>query len=97
MNNTSEAIVGVDVPEGIPMENFVFDDEGNERRSWRFCFSTRLPRSEVVYFSQMFFILFLMLMCLYKLLFIEVRCEEMSFWVSLLSSLVGYILPNPKL
>ena len=31
--------------------DIVFDDNHHERRSWRFC-NSRIPRSEVVYFTQ---------------------------------------------
>ena len=45
---------GVDVADhGI--ENLVFDDQNQERRSWRFCNNVSLPRSEVMFFAQIFF------------------------------------------
>ena len=46
---------GVDVADhGI--ENLVFDDQNQERRSWRFCNNVSLPRSEVMFFAQIFLI-----------------------------------------
>ena len=74
----------------------VFDEENHERRSWKF-FNSRLPRSEVVYFTQISIILFLNLVSLTKLVFSQLDCEESTFWFSLLSCTVGYALPNPKL
>ena len=74
----------------------VFDEENHERRSWKF-FNFRLPRSEVVYFTQILIKLFLIVMSLIKLVFSQLDCEESKFWFSLLSCTVGYALPNPKL
>ena len=36
---------------GGGITDMVFDTDHQERRSWRFC-NSRLPRSEVVYFTQ---------------------------------------------
>ena len=38
---------------GAGITDLVFDDQNQERRSWRFC-NSRLPRSEVVYFYTSF-------------------------------------------
>ena len=76
--------------------DLVFDDNHHERRSWRFC-NSRIPRSEVVYFTQVFIIIFLIIVSLVKLVFFQLECEESTFWFSLLSCTVGYALPNPKL
>ena len=79
------------------IEQFVFDAENQERRSWKFCNSISLPRSEVVFFTQVLIIFLLMTLCSVKLLFYDLECEEMSIWVAILSSTVWYILPNPQL
>ena len=76
--------------------DLVFDDDHHERRSWRFC-DSRIPRSEVVYFTQVFIIIFLIIVSLVKIVFFQLECEESTFWFSLLSCTVGYALPNPKL
>ena len=60
-------------------------------------FNSRLPRSEVVYFTQILIILFLTVVFLTKLVFSQLDCEESTSWFSLLSCTVGYALPNPKL
>ena len=78
------------------MTDLVFDAEHQERQSWRFC-SSRLPQSEVVYFTQIFIIIFLITVSLIKLVFFKIDCEESTFWFSLLWCTVGYALPNPKL
>ena len=87
----------VDIPDAIGVENLVFEENNTERSSWKFCNSTTLPRSEVVFFFQAFILMILIVTTLLKLLFYDVPCEEMPFWVSILSAAVGYILPNPHL
>ena len=76
--------------------DLVFDENQHERRSWRFC-NSRVPQSEIVYFTQIFIIVFLIAVSLIKLVFLQLDCEESTFWFSLLSCTVGYALPNPKL
>ena len=86
----------IDSPAGLSLNDFVFNEENQERRSWKFC-NSRLPRSEVVYFTQIVIRLFLIGVSLIKLVFFHLGCEESTFWFSLLSCTVGYALPNPKL
>ena len=74
----------------------VFNEENQERRLWKF-FNSRLPRSEVVYFTQILIILFLIVVSLTKLVFSQLDCGESTFCFSLLSCTVVYALPNPKL
>ena len=81
---------------GGAITDLVFDDNHHEIRSGRFC-NSRIPRSEVVYFAQVFIIIFLIIVSLVKLVFFQLECEECTFWFSLLSCTVGYALPNPKL
>ena len=81
---------------GGGITDLVFDEKNHERRSWKFC-NSRLPRSEVVYFTQIFIILFLIATSMIKLVFFKPDCEEATFWFSLLSCTVGYALPNPQL
>ena len=89
------SLLAVDqVDSGI--DQFVFDENNHERRSWKFCNAITLPRSEVVFFTQVFFIFLLITLCSVKLLCYNLDSEEMSIWVAILSSTVGYILPNPQ-
>ena len=81
---------------GGGITDLVFDAEHHERLFWRFC-NSRLPRSEVVCFTQIIIIIFLISVSLAKLVFFSLDCEESTFWFSLLSSTVGYAIPNPKL
>ena len=56
----------------------VFDEENHERRSWKF-FNSRLPRSEVVYFTQILIILFLIVVSLTKLVFSNLIVRNQHF------------------
>ena len=53
---------------GGGITDLVFDAEHQERRSWRFC-NSKLPRSEVVYFTQIIIIIFLITVSLDKFFF----------------------------
>ena len=56
-----------------------------------------LPRSEVVFICQ-FGLVFLIVVLSFSMLFLQAKtCEEKSIWIGLISGLVGYVLPNPKL
>ena len=56
---------------GGGITDLVFDAEHQERQSWKFC-NSRLPRSEVVYFTQIIIIIFLIIVSLIKLVFFSV-------------------------
>ena len=86
----------VDQVDAVVEESY-FEKESSSKSSWKFCNQTTLPSSEVVFFVQMFVILMLISLCIVKLTVLKLNCEETSVWISLLSSLVGYILPNPRL
>ena len=85
----------VDCEDAINVEDLVFDENHSERSAWKFFNSTTLPRSEV--FFQASRLLTLIISCLIKLTFYKVPCDDMPFWVSVLSAAVGYILPSPRL
>ena len=87
----------VDSNDAPYVDNIVYDVNGLERRSWKFCNSISLPRSEVVFFTQIFIIFVIIGTSLYKLCFNHLNCDEKPIWISLLSSAVGFILPNPQL
>ena len=80
----------------VVQETF-FEKQSSGKSTWKFCNQITLPRSEVVFFVQMFVILMLIVLCIVKLTVLKPTCEETSVWISILSSLVGYILPNPRL
>ena len=86
---------GIDVEDGLtPSETSPDESVGS---NWIFCNSVTLPRSEVLFFTQPCLIYIIVITCLLKLALDKPDCEDMTFWVSLLSGSVGLALPNPKL
>ena len=81
---------------GGAITDLVFDDNQLERRSWRFC-NSKIARSEFVYFTQVFIVIFLITVFLPKLVIFQLECEDSIFWFSLLSCTVDYALPRPNL
>ena len=88
MNQRDEADAGI--------RNLVFDVNNKERPPWRCCSNSAVPRSEVIFF-QVSIIVLMIILCFSMLFLLSESCEEKSIWIALLSSLVSYILPNPKL
>ena len=93
----SEATTAVDEPDATIVTEFVYNETNSEKKSWKFCNNVTLPRSEVVFVAQMVIILILLTFCILKLSFTKLSCEETSVWFSILSGLVGYVLPNPRI
>ena len=93
----SEATTAVDQPDATLVTEFVYNETNSEKKSWKFCNNVTLPRSEVVFVAQMVVILILLTFCILKLSFTKLSCEETSVWFSILSGLVGYVLPNPRI
>ena len=92
----SEATTAVDEPDATLVTEFVYNKTNSEKKSWKFCNNVTLPRSEVVFVAQMVVILILLTFCILKLSFTKLSCKETSVWFSILSGLVGYVLPNPR-
>ena len=53
-----------------------------------------LPRSEVVYFSQMLIIYIVVITSIFNL---SIGEEKSSLWINLLTSACSYLLPPPQL
>ena len=83
------------IDEGLNLGSFVFDDNNQERQSWK-CFGHTCNRSLVVFLSQ-FFVILVILACSIVRITLATYCEETTVWIAILSSTVGYILPSPKL
>ena len=88
MNQRDEADAGI--------SNLVFDVNNKERHPWPFSNST-VPSIEVILFVQDSIIVLMIILCFSMLFLLPESCEENPIWIALLSNLVGYILPNPKL
>ena len=55
---------------------------------------SRLPKSEIVYFSQMIVVYTIILTSIINL---SLKNGNSELWIALLSSAIGYALPNPNL
>ena len=59
---------------------------------WNFC-GRKVPRTEILFFSQVVILYIIIISCLINLSF---GIGNQSLFICLLSSSVGYILPNPS-
>lgn len=75
--------------------SIVFDENNEERRSWKFC-DYSFSRSFMAFLSQVTVAIFLIVFSCINL-YLSTRCEDTTIWIAVLSSAVGYFLPNPKL
>lgn len=71
------------------MDNHSSNNNGN----WP-VFGHKLPKAEIVYFCQTLLIFIVVITSIVNL---TLDHEEGKLWTALLSSCLGYILPNPKL
>ena len=55
---------------------------------------TSLPRSKIVFFSQMFIVCIIIIASIYNL---SIGEEKTSLWLSLLTSSCSYLIPPPRL
>ena len=78
-------------------ENFPYPKTDSETRSleerWHLL-GTRVPKAEIVYFSQMVIVYVIIITSITNL---SLQNGSTELWISLLSSCIGYALPNPKL
>ena len=65
----------------------------NSNSHWTI-FGHKLPKAEIVYFSQTLLIFIVVITSIVNL---SLGHDEAKLWTALLSSSLGYILPNPKL
>ena len=78
--------IAVDEPDATIITDFVYEENNDsvERKLWKFCNNVTVPRSEVVFMSQMILILIFLTFCIYKLSLTKLSCEETSVWFSIL-------------
>ena len=78
-------------------ETFIHLSHEDENRSngdkWHLL-GTRVPQSEIVYFCQMIIVYIIIIVSIVNL---SLQNGPTELWISLLSSCIGYALPNPKL
>ena len=66
----------------------------DNRSHWRFWGIGHYPKSEVVYFVQVILIYIVVIISIVNL---TMNRGDGKLWTALLSSCLGYILPNPSL
>ena len=59
--------LAIDEPDATIVTDFAYDQTNTEQKSWKFCNDVTVPRSEVVFMSQMILIFILLTFCIYKL------------------------------
>ncbi len=87
--NTHETLLEEEVI-GFPKPDV--DQEVNAER-WHLL-GTRVPREEIVYFCQMIIVYIIIIASITNL---SLQNGSTELWISLLSSCIGYALPNPKM
>lgn len=86
-------VVPDEIDSGI--HTIVFDEQENERPSWKL-FGYNVPRSEVIFFFQIFIVMIMIVFSCIMLVITE-ACEDKNIYTAILSVSVGFIIPNPKL
>ena len=84
----------MDVPDTV-INDFVLDQNNCERKSWS-CFDHEISRSFAVFITQVSVAMFIIIFSCVNL-YLSKRCEESTIWIAVLSSAVGYFLPNPQI
>lgn len=69
-------------------------DTHSEEHQWRF-FGRRVPKSEIVFFCQVIIIYTVIFTSIYNLT--RGNTADNNLWTALLSSSLGYLLPNPTI
>jgi hypothetical protein len=68
-------------------------DENENVERWNLL-GKRLPKSEIVYFCQMVVVYIIMITSIINL---SLQNGKVELWLTLLSSAIGYALPNPSM
>ena len=74
-------------------EAFLEKQDDNHSDKWHLL-GTRVPKTEIVYFCQMIIVYIIIIASVINL---SIQNGSSELWISLLSSCIGYALPNPKL
>ena len=74
--------------------DFIFDNNNQERPPWKICGRT-CSRTAFLSIFQCLVVLILLLFSIINHIFAR-TCDERTVWIAILSSAVGYILPNPR-
>ena len=95
LNDTPERDVFIQLNESEEEVEVNTSDTKSEDKSdkWH-VLGSRVPKAEIVYFSQMIIVYIIILASIVNL---SIQNGSTELWISLLSSCIGYALPNPKL
>ena len=80
----------------LAVQEFVFDENTPERKPWTLC-GKPIPRSEIVFLSQLLVIFMVISFCIFKLSVSSSNDKDKPVWIALLASALGSIPPNPTL
>lgn len=69
------------------------DDNQSTTNQWKW-FGLKYPKQEVVFFSQIF-ILYIVIVA--SIVNLSISNDNTNLWITLLSSSIGYMLPNPSI
>ena len=79
----------------LNLERSDFDGNNSEQKSWT-CVGQSCSRSLIVFLSQFFTILLIILSSFWRIQ-LATSCEETTVWVGILCSAAGNIVPTPRL
>ena len=79
----------------INLVKVVFDETNSERKSWT-CIGHSCSISLIVFLSQ-FFVIFLVILGSFWRVHLSESCDDSAFWVGILCSAAGIIVPTSRL
>ena len=79
--------------QGPPIFSKREEDNASNSDRWHLL-GTRVPKAEIVYFCQMIIVYTIIITSVINL---SLQNGSSELWIALLSSNIGYVLPNPKL
>ena len=85
----------MDTSDSANVTSHVYNEDLTEKRSWKFC-DRHISRSLVVFLTQVIIGAFMIVFSCVNI-FVSTRCEDTTIWIAVLSSAVGYFLPNPRI
>ena len=69
------------------------DEVASHDSGWHL-FGRKVPKSEIVYFTQ---VILIYVICITAIVNLTLYKEDSKLWVGLLCSNIGYLLPNPTI
>lgn len=69
------------------------EDRNSDRGVWT-VFGRTIPKAEIVFFAQIIILYTVIILSIYNL---TVGHKDSNLWTALLSSSLGYMLPNPSI